>query len=46
VDLEILALFPVNKLVPDESLFVREVGDEFPSTARPSDLAELRQVWM
>ncbi|MDR3623033.1 MAG: hypothetical protein P4L85_27015 [Paludisphaera borealis] len=46
VDLEVLALFPVNRLVPDDSLFVREASDESAPTARPAALAELRQVWM
>lgn len=45
-DLEILALFPVNRLVPDETLFVREVGDESHASPRPESLAELRRAWM
>jgi len=46
VDLEVLALLPVNRLVPDDSLFVREVGDKSHATARPDFLAERRRFWM
>jgi hypothetical protein len=46
VDLEVLALLPVNRLVPDDSLFAREVGDDAHATARPDFLTERRRIWM
>lgn len=45
-ELEVLALFPVNRLVPDETLFVREAGDDARSSAPSHVLAERRQVLM
>jgi hypothetical protein len=46
VDLEVLSLQPLDRLVPDDSLFAREVGDDAHATARPDFLTEGRRIWM
>ena len=46
VDLEVLALQPLDRLVPDDSLFAREVDDDAHAAARPDFLTEHRRIWM
>jgi hypothetical protein len=46
VDLEVLGLFPVNRLIPDDTLFVREAADAAHPTAQPIAQTERQRVWM